>query len=136
MKLVTQTKLGDKGNCFQACLASILELDIDSIPVWEANCWQEQVENWLEQFGIRMVVLNGPLDGAIGIATGEGPRGRRHAVVWYKGCIIWDPYPSRAGLAEEPTEYCYLLPEDPVMLRRDHDRDQSRRTRDVEGRTS
>lgn len=52
MKPVTQTTFGDgKGNCFTACVASILELPIDAVPNFcvdygEGEWWIE-LEKWL-----------------------------------------------------------------------------------------
>lgn len=48
MRPVDQTDMtGETGNCFQACLASLLEKPLDAIPHFMAP---DMVENWREHF--------------------------------------------------------------------------------------
>ncbi len=50
MKPVKQTKFGPvEGNCFAACLASLLEVEIDTVEIdMSANKWFDSVQEWLK----------------------------------------------------------------------------------------
>lgn len=45
MNKVDQTKTGDEGNCFAACIASILELELKDVDVDLTEC-----KNWIDIF--------------------------------------------------------------------------------------
>lgn len=48
MKPVFQTKYGkEKGNCFQACVASLFEMELEDVPDF---CNHEPLEEWYESF--------------------------------------------------------------------------------------
>lgn len=57
MKEVYQDKFGvDDGNCFQACIASIFEIPISTIPHFcqeypYSDEWYREFNKWLDQFG-------------------------------------------------------------------------------------
>lgn len=122
---VTQTVLGEGGNCFSACLASILEMGIDEVP----NFHGENVEDywvsakaWLAKQGWGIVSLALSEDftpGMLGgwqIICGESPRGLMHATVWKDGKLVHDPHPDRTGIVTE--EFCDLLyPLDAAKMR-------------------
>jgi len=131
MKRVTQTRLMREGeppgNCFAACIASILECDIDEVPWpeledasdWSERYWQ-RVAAFLESRGWALVHipieerddgtrprpwttedcdLSDPSRRALAILSGPGPRGRDHAVVGtVTGQMVHDPHPSGDGL--------------------------------------
>lgn len=90
---VMQTRFGPKaGNCFSACLATLLGIGIDEVPE-EDLTWMEgipsfeQVNAWVRPMGLAYFEVLWddrsfvPLDGVLGIAIGPGPRGCNHAVV-------------------------------------------------------
>lgn len=101
MKPVDQTKFGKpEGNCFAACLASILEVDLDTIPDfgWDDN-WRDRVDSYLAEFGFQMIdILIGlgafkPL--GYHIINGGSPRGDfDHSIVGYRGEPVHDPHPE------------------------------------------
>lgn len=105
MKPVTQTiTIGDgsgrPGNCLQAAVASLLDLDLDEVPHF-IECGED--EDWLERLvtfgagrGYRVVYRPDPV--MFGLAFGRSPRDAAHAVVCLDGEIVWDPHPSRDGL--------------------------------------
>lgn len=125
---VKQTKLssGDGkvyGNCLRACLASLLEVDIDSIPAFEdkfglkSNEWYTDFTNYLSSCGLKdygyIGVKTEPptqeeLNNYIGldgyyIVCGKSPREHvknGHAVIYYKGQPIHDPHPDNTFLTE------------------------------------
>lgn len=109
----TMTVANDgQGNCFNACIASILELPLRDVaqihpksePYWSA--W----DRWFAERGMELEVCEAddPPKGW-SIAKGEGfriypddhPRAGRpisHAVVAFNGEILHDPYPGGKGL--------------------------------------
>ena len=77
MTPVKQTILTDKtvdppvvGNCFQACVASLLDLPLDDVPHFcDCNSWPMNFHRWLEDRGLTSVQFSQPdLDGKIGRA--------------------------------------------------------------------
>jgi hypothetical protein len=111
-----QTKFGgadhpdhEKGDCFAACVATILEVDLASLPNFCArppNVWFEEMQAYLEKrFGLMLIGATPETamylpDEHLFIASGPGPRGHRHSVVFNSLGLVWDPHPSDAGLLE------------------------------------
>lgn len=91
----------DHGDCFRACVASILELDPTTLPNF-ADAWPD---SWIAWAGDRyeLVEYAEPPHGW-SIAVGVSPRDSviTHGVVWYGDKIVHDPHPSRAGLVGKP----------------------------------
>jgi len=104
------------GNCFAACVASILEVQIDQVPDCRPQArklWYDRLNDWLRGFDLQLCFGEvPPCAEAFVIATGPGPRGCRHAVVWRNGKMVHDPHPSRAGL-ERMEEYWFFVAIDP-----------------------
>ena len=114
MKPVMQKYLHNskqRGDCWRACIASILECDIDIFPDpnrikdW-STLYNDTVE-LLDKMGysyesIPVSMLRCDCRGYI-IAIGKSPRSKRkritHAVVWNNG-IVHDPHPDRTGLLD------------------------------------
>ena len=119
MKPVDQSKLSTDenphaGDCFGACVCSILETDLAAFPDLSAyfepdqwNEWQRQIDVYLMQHGyvhvdvefrkdLRDVVV--PRGWSIPYGPTVRSADRLHAVVAYDGRVIHDPHPSRAGL--------------------------------------
>jgi hypothetical protein len=93
---------GRPGNCLQAAVASLLDLDVGDVPHFvETNGdWEAEFEAWVQAAGYR-IVWRGPKDSppAFGLAFGFTTRSvERHAVVYRDGAMAWDPHPSRDGL--------------------------------------
>ena len=122
MTPVDQTIINDAtGNCFAACVASILELSIDEVPNfmetrneveggWYIAAWQ-----WLQNRGytLRHTQLGAnQYPEGYWIASGVSPRfpDRHHAVVYLGAVMTHDPHPSRVGLAGPPV-YAYKIEE-------------------------
>lgn len=131
MKPVMQTVFGEgKGNCFAACLASILELPIEAVPNFMAehrSDWFGALNRWLAGTGLRCVYVKAAhLDDAkIApfasdvplIVGGKSPRGLSHAVIWHDGEIVHDPHPEGGGIDRIRRVYI-LTPISPAVLRR------------------
>ena len=128
MKPVDQTLFEPtNGNCFQACVASILECSLDNIPnfCWLSGKiegtnnyslhWIDHFNAWLQQHGYFAVecqlcrdrVISCLTTKAYCILTGKSPRGCLHSVVgqvcdqYVDGFqLIHDPHPSREFFGE------------------------------------
>ena len=105
MKQVTQTiTIGDgsgrPGNCLQAAVASLLDLDLADVPHF-IDCppevdWLERLVAFGAEHGYSVVYRGEPV--AFGLAFGRSPRDASHAVVVIDGEVVWDPHPSGDGL--------------------------------------
>lgn len=115
MKPVDQTIFGDKkGNCFAACIATILEVPLESLPnfavEFTGDDWAERMAEWLmEHLGVSVINVEVKdeasclrcLNGVEHVVGGKSPRGDfGHCVVAVGGKVVHDPHPSRAGLLE------------------------------------
>lgn len=110
------------GNCFAACLASLLDLPLWMVPPFEdmfwRSDWNARVDEWLLRlFRLRRVRTEGeivdtlPADGYVPaeyyIASGLSARGVRHSVIYRAGHLAHDPHPSGAGILAD--EWCWHL---------------------------
>ena len=123
---VEQTVFGPRhGNCFAACLASILELPIDQVPdfitTFEGHTWLPMLLDWLNKFGLSAVFLayssevNAPSGYAI-LSAWNLRSNCKHAVVVKDGAIVWDPSPNRADGLGEPEHWMAFTVLDPSKL--------------------
>ena len=90
----TQSRVGRRGRCFPACLASILELKEWEVPDLD-NTDTAQVDGYLAQHGLYYREV-GPEVPPLGyhVILGVSPRGRPHAVVGRDGELAFDPHPK------------------------------------------
>lgn len=139
IRLVDQTRFGHPGgNCYEACLATILCCAIDDVPILakvpEGQSWFRVVQRWLSKRDYCVVNVylkseqidhdgrcrenasciyppNFPL-----ICSGRSPRGNfLHSIVAYideydRWRTAHDPHPSRDGLASYFEEIDFLIP--------------------------
>lgn len=120
MKPVKQTRIGQgNGNCWTACIASILELPIEEVPdfIDEKDFYGSTIK-WLGKRGLTLVQIN--LEGSPHwpffwgdtvwtILSGQSPRGDwKHAIVGNGLKYVHDPHPDSKMLKGE-IEYVYLL---------------------------
>lgn len=108
-----------RGNCFQACVASILELPLAAVPhvASYGELWREKLDAFLTSRGLWFMNIYLKQEGGLSwptklttwcILSGPSPRGK-----WGHACIgkliveagtmhvpevIHDPHPSRDGL--------------------------------------
>lgn len=137
MTPVDQTRFGldgkdeAPGNCWQACVAAILDLPLAEVPD-EAEDWkpgmrprqswipyQKRVHRWLFSRGLVLIEAKtgsvcyaGPIElwkQTAVIMSGPSPRNPQvhHAVVAHGNEIVHDPHPSRAGLVGDANEWWY-----------------------------
>jgi hypothetical protein len=101
VKQVTQTiTVGDgsglPGNCLQAAVASLLELELEEVPHFALyDDWLERLVDFVTERGYGL--WSHPERPVSGLAFGPSPRGVSHAVA-LSGDETWDPHPSRDGL--------------------------------------
>jgi hypothetical protein len=113
---IDQNITGSRGNCFSACLASLLEIpNVNSVPLFLSEPgdtshfdWASRLDAWLSQFGLYALhfatpevpasSFEGALPGSYYILGGRSPRGRPHAVVAKGHEIVHDPHPDKTNL--------------------------------------
>ena len=128
MIAVMQTEFGKgQGNCFSACLASVLEVPIESVPNfcahWMERDWLKAADEWCQrEHGVALLMIELP-SSVPGLADellarpivclvgGKGPRGLDHEVVWNGVTQSWhDPYPAGGGITRPYHDIIYLIP--------------------------
>lgn len=126
MTPVLQTIVGkDKGNCFAACLASLLDMPCDEVPNFIGDdpgggYWFDHCNRWLAERDLALVMIRGgeqgvfwTADGVLFIASVYGPRGLRHAVVMKMESdlpvLVHDPYPGEKCVGDEKVYFVYFL---------------------------
>ena len=113
MRHVDQTTYGPyDGNCFSACLASILEIPIEEVPLFLGTYWDDFLP-WLKARGLgaslyRKSERRFPLGYSIAGGPSKRFAGKMHACVAYDGMIVHDPHPSRDGLPYGIEEYVVI----------------------------
>ena len=140
MRELTQTSVHPAiGNCWQTCVACLLDLDPEVMPPQAEYDWRRTNEDGSVEYGpayhnalmgylrrhhdLTYVEISSPeeLLPSLRVAepgwhmmTGRTVRsdaldGARHVVVARYGEVVWDPHPSRAGLLEE-IRWAFLVP--------------------------
>ena len=112
------TLAATKGNCFQTCIAAIMNKGIEDVPAFQ------EMDNaeWAAKF-IEYVISQGwEYHGSVSLAFtgheiweefpflivgGESPRGTKagHAVIYFNGAPFWDPHPSGDFILSEKEAY-------------------------------
>jgi hypothetical protein len=117
MKPVLQTQFAgtvdaptdEIGNCYQAAIASVLELDLDDVPHFIAlhkDEWWIETVKWMNARGkgVAWIPIEDGLDSGIRpigyhLMNGKSPRGDYgHEVVGLDGKVVHDPHPSGDGI--------------------------------------
>ncbi len=130
MSPVDQTRFGiEDGNCLAACIASLLELPLESVEigVTTQRNWVRPMQDWLALRGLayQEVPFKGTplfwMPPTLCILSGPSPRlpePYEHAVVGrmngYAVEIVHDPHPSRAGFSGPANQVGWLIPLDPA----------------------
>jgi hypothetical protein len=103
------------GNCYTACLASLLDLPLWMVPPFEdmfgRGDWRSRTDDWLKRFfNLQLVRVEGHEPSSLPeyyIANGPAKRGVNHSVIYQNGELAHDPHPSCSGLLE--VEWCWYL---------------------------
>lgn len=123
MKPVDQDIFGPElGNCWAACIASILELTLSEVPNFGASGkWFSETWNWLLDRGMASI-YDGPGSGiqrpnCYHIVSGKSPRGDwGHACVSLGTELVHDPHPSRAFLAGPVEDSWVIVPREIIRI--------------------
>ena len=137
MKPVFQTLFPEegnplRGNCFASCIASLIEMPLESVPhVMEHGDWRERTNAWLAEFGLGTVEVLIDTEGEASlyplppgmfvIVTGRTERheSRLHSVVakTIKGGCQWeylhDPHPN-GGFLVTATHLMWIVQLNPM----------------------
>jgi len=104
-----------------ACVASLLEIPIESVPRFIREPgdthmfqWAERLDDFLEPFGLYAMHFaadpaRAAFPGVLHIMTGISPRGRPHAVIGKGRRIVHDPHPDKTGLFTIDG-FCLIVP--------------------------
>lgn len=116
MKPVTQSRVGENGRCFPACLASILEIPEKQVPDFPKSDdeFYAAVDRFLDPYNLqyRQVPITDATPMGWHTIEGISPRGGQHAIVGFNGKPVHDPHPQDGtgrGLVE-PNLWGLLLP--------------------------
>lgn len=120
-------EIGQYGDCQRAVIASLLDLPISEVPHFNGIAKGDPTVFWteLQTFCRRHGYAYLTVPACSGVAffgldddvyheiSGPSPRGNGvfHCVIGKGGQIVFDPHPSRAGLAGDPAkwEHSYLV---------------------------
>lgn len=135
MKPVEQTKGGPPdGNCFAACIASVLELELADVPnfvAYGADEWWDRLQDFLRGYGLEMYDFlpadepegwhpNGYwLAGVDSLNLGIDPETGepyRHCVVMHGGTLAWDPQQMPGKKTYEYVELCNVYVMRPFVV--------------------
>lgn len=121
MKPVYQTIFGKPdGNCFAACIASILEMDLEEVPNFckgDNPRWMFDLNEWLHQFGLGALTVSFhdeiPLTmGWCCVGGYGGPEGVMHEVVMKDMKMVHNPHEGWGELATI-VDYTFIVVLDP-----------------------
>ncbi len=118
---VMQTIGGIGGNCFQACVASVMELPLEEVPHFfegsNGGLWTQEQWDRVQDFAVsklyKVTYIEMPEEPALAdrlhatdlhyVAFGPSPAGTfGHCVVWHEGKMVHDPAGRNCGLAGDP----------------------------------
>lgn len=117
--IFSHEKKGTVGNCLSACVASLLDMQIEDLPhfSWHMSDWFRILYMFLEDHGYSVKMLpikNNPdwktefngIDGYL-IVGGGSPRGIKngHAVIYKDGQPFFDPHSDNTFLTSEDDFY-------------------------------
>lgn len=127
---VFQTRYGkEEGNCYQACLASILEMKLEDVPDFcnlykePFGQWQIEANKWLRRFGLATITIQPNfrsvhdkevLKGCHLIVTGKNNDGVNHCCIYKNGACIHNPNKKCKGIKPDTIDLifpCEFKPE-------------------------
>jgi hypothetical protein len=104
-----------QGNCFPACIASIMKLPIDKVPFFTTETQGAQIDDangWLRQFNLRLNMrpYRAGAKSNHCLARGVSPRfpSHFHMVVWKDDSMVHDPHPDQRGIIGKPTHLIHF----------------------------
>jgi len=108
------------GNCFPACVASLLGLSLDEVPFFSMKSQKAQLgeaNKWLKPRGLVLMYIRNnrrhqhPRGTDYYIIKGLSPRFKNayHTVIGRNNKIVHDPHPDNTGIVGPPTSFFYLV---------------------------
>ena len=118
---VEQTRLGyPNGNCFNACIASVLERPLEEIPDLmlgtdgKGKGWWPLYQQWFREQGFEATAYLYDdiwFPRGYSLMSAQSPRGDfLHSVVCLDGNVVWDPHPQREMGLGQPADWTILKP--------------------------
>jgi len=114
-----------KGNCMQAAVASIFDLSIDSVPMFNGRINQEiEFRKWLEEMGLELIrkdfkkwsIPDWKKFKGYFLCVGNSTRNIQHMVVMKDGKVVHDPHPNGDGLVSYKFAYTFTKDGRQVIL--------------------
>lgn len=118
MSFVDQTITADdpkrQGNCLSACVATLLDIDLDQVPHFiehgirvngedDRTVWWAMLVGFMAgrgQWPVELSSMHDANEDEPVFVMGMSPRGVCHQVIYVNGELWHDPHPSRAGLVD------------------------------------
>jgi hypothetical protein len=108
------------GNCFPACVASLLGLSLNEVPFFSMASQKAQLKaanEWLKPRGLNLMHISNnrrhqhPRGTTYYIMKGLSPRykGAYHTVIGKDNKIVHDPHPDNTGIVGPPISFFYLV---------------------------
>ena len=97
---------GRRGNCFQAAIASILELPLNHVPHFAEldDTWFDMACHFIKQYGFDIYDCYAEelpyIKGSYVLVIGKSERGCNHSVIYQNGKLVHDPHFSNAGVID------------------------------------
>jgi hypothetical protein len=120
MTPVYQTRFsrdGDKGNCWAACLASVVGCRLSEVPDTrerDKGAWFDITADWLRTLGLS-IECHHDVPKGWAIACGDSVRGDwLHSVIVWDGKMIHDPHPEGSGIKGQAKFY-FVIQSIPVV---------------------
>lgn len=111
MKKVFQTRFGDEGNCYSACIASLMDKDsaedvIQIVKYYDNDRWVGIFLRWLACKGWIAYPINShnvAKKDEFYIVIGKSPRHPTdtHVCIYQNGKLFHDPHPDNTGILTE-----------------------------------
>lgn len=122
MKKLPQTRFGDEGNCYSACIASLMDKDSaeDVFQVMEHynktkdDTWIRELSWWLFEEGWIRYQFYGHQDAKkdeFYLVSGKSPRypTERHMCIYQNGKLFHDPYTGVDGTGILTEDYFEII---------------------------
>lgn len=104
------TPISDRGNCFPACIASILEVGCEDViqiqEYYDEPNWNERLSKWLFKKGYvwRYATIEDiRSEDKYILVTGGSPRhpDLTHVTIYRNGKMVHDPHTDNSGITDE-----------------------------------
>lgn len=121
MKPVFQTRYGDKkGNCFQAALASLFELELNDVPDFcnkystHTDEWYIQFLKWLNKQGYSSTTIIDDLEhprykNCYLLVTGKNKDNVNHCVIYLNGKPVHNPNKNCKGIKPKTIDIIFPI---------------------------